>query len=875
VLAFLALQSSTLAQRTDVTRVTLDNGLRVVVIRDPLAPVATLEENYLVGANEVPAGFPGLAHAQEHMAFRGCTGLTADQISAIYAQLGGFMDAQTQQNTTQYFVTLPAQDLDLAMRIDSACMTDVEDAQAQWAQERGAIEQEVASDLSNPTYKFITRLNHDLFAGTPYEQDALGTKESFDQTTGAMLKDFYQKWYAPNNAILVITGDVDPVNVLAKVKQYYGQIPRRAVGSRPEVNLQPVKPDSFELPSNLPYLLTGVAFRFPGTDSPDFAAARVLTDVLASQRAALYDLVPQGKALGTDFDLVETYPKASAAFALAALPSGSDPAATTAELKRIMERYASQGVPAELVEAAKKGEVANAEFERNSISNLAASWSQTLAAEGRQSPDELVEAIKKVTLADVNRVAKKYLLDTAVVGTLKPAASGEAVSSKGFGGSEKAMSTPTKPVELPEWAETAVKSLRVPEWMARPTDMALKNGIRLIVQTERTSPTVTLLGSIKTQNQLQMPAGKDGVADILEGLFSYGTKTLDRVAFQKALDDIGASESAGASFSLKVLSQDFARGVQLLADNELRPALPQDAFKIVQEQTAELTTGELQSPTYRVDRALVQALVPAGDPLLRETTPKSVNGIQYADVLKFYQATFRPDLTTIVVIGDITPEDAHAVIDKYFGGWKAVGPKPNVVLPAVPANQAKAVNVPDSSRIQDEVELAEELEMNRFTPDYFALQVGNHVLGGGFYATRLYRDLRQKAGLVYTVEDSLDAGETRAIYSISYGCDPKNVGKARAMVEQELADIQKNNVSPEELQQAKALLLRQIPLGESSEDAVAGGLMGRARIGLPLDEPRRAADRYFNMTADEVRGAFAKYVNPANFVQVVRGPAPQ
>jgi zinc protease len=405
--------------------------------------------------------------------------------------------------------------------------------------------------------------------------------------------------------------------------------------------------------------------------------------------------------------------------------------------------------------------------------------------------------------------------------------------------------------------------------------MRLKNGIRLIVQTERTSPTVTVIGSIKTQNQLQMPPGKDGVADILEGLFSYGTKTLDRVAFQKALDDIGASESAGAGFSLRVLAQDFARGVQLLADNELHPALPEDAFKIVQQQTSELSAGEMQSPSYKVDRALLQALVPAGDPLLRETTPKSVNGIQYSDVLQFYQTTFRPDLATIVVIGDIAPEEAHAVIDRYFSTWKATGPKPNVVLPPVPANQAKAVDVPDSSRVQDDVQLAEQLEMNRFSPDYFALEVGNHVLGGGFYATRLYRSLRQKAGLVYTVEDSLEAGETRSIYSISYGCDPKNVSKARALVEQDLVDMQKNNVTPEELQQAKALLLRQIPLGESSEDAVAGGLMGRARIGLPLDEPRRAADRYFNMTADEVRAAFAKYVNPANFVQVVRGPAPQ
>ena len=142
-------------------------------------------------------GFPGMAHAQEHMAFRGCTELSGDQISAIYAQLGGFNNADTQQNITQFFATVPAADLDLALRLDADCMRNIVDSQTEWAQEKGAIEQEVARDLSNPTYKFITRLNEDMFSGTPYSHDALGTKESFDGTTGEMLKDFYTKWYAP------------------------------------------------------------------------------------------------------------------------------------------------------------------------------------------------------------------------------------------------------------------------------------------------------------------------------------------------------------------------------------------------------------------------------------------------------------------------------------------------------------------------------------------------------------------------------------------------------------------------------------------------------------------------------------------------------
>ena len=694
-------------KRESAVRATLENGLRVVIVRDPLAPVVTVEENYIVGGNETPAGFPGMAHAQEHMAFRGCAGVTADQISAIYAQLGGSVNADTQQNITQYFVTVPAQDLEVALRLDSACMQDVQDSQEQWAEERGAIEQEVSRDLSNPTYKFITRLNEDLFSGTPYAHDALGTKSSFDATTGEMLKKFYQDWYAPNNAILVIAGDVDPTAALAKVKQLYGPIKRRTIPSHPAVNLQPVKADSFTLDSNLPYELVFVAFRMPGTSSPDFAAARILSDVVGSQRADLYGLVPLGKALGTEFGLTETYPKASVGYAAAAVPSGTDAAPITAEMKKILSGYAEKGVPPALVEASRKGEIASAEFQQNSIPDLASTWAQALAGEGRDSPADIVEAMKKVTVEDVNRVAKAYLLvPNAIVATLKPSASGEAVSGKGFGGAESTMAAPTKPVTLPDWAEASVKSLKVPEATPRPADLVLSNGLRLIVRTEKASPTVTVIGSIKHEPALQTPPDKDGADAVLEELFSYGTQSRDRLAFQEALDDIAASETGGVNFNLKVLKQYFAKGVELLADNQLHPALPPEAFQVVRDQSAQLLVGTLASPGYRTRRALQSALLPKNDPALREATPKSVSALTLADIKDYYARVFRPDMTTIAVIGDITPEEARPVFEKWFGGWKNAGAKPVVTLPAVPINQPAAVNVPDPTQVQDSVELA-------------------------------------------------------------------------------------------------------------------------------------------------------------------------
>ena len=114
-----------------ILRTKLDNGLRVVVIRNSLAPVATVELNFMVGGDETPSGFPGMAHAQEHMAFRGCTGMTADQTAAIYAQLGGRNNADTQQTITQYFETVPAADLDVALQAEATCLHRIDDSQEQ------------------------------------------------------------------------------------------------------------------------------------------------------------------------------------------------------------------------------------------------------------------------------------------------------------------------------------------------------------------------------------------------------------------------------------------------------------------------------------------------------------------------------------------------------------------------------------------------------------------------------------------------------------------------------------------------------------------------------------------------------------------------
>jgi len=862
------------AAESQVLRATLGNGLRVVIVRNTLAPVVATELNYLVGSNEAPAGFPGMAHAQEHMMFRGSPGLSQAQLAEISAGIGGDFDADTQQTVTQYFFTVPAQDLKVALHLEATRMRGVFDAQEAWEKERPAIEQEVAQDLSNPQYLMYTDLLEAAFKGTPYAHDALGTRESFQRTTGAMLKRFHETWYAPNNAILVIVGDLDPARTLTMVQRLFGSIARKAVPPRPAIRLQPVAPRTLHRETDLPYGLAVVAFRMPGYRAPDFAAAEVLGDALASARGRLYGLAVEGKALKTDFSL-DLLPEAGLGFATAAFPQGADGDKLLAQMREVLAGIAAHGVPPDLVAAARRGERAQAEFAKNSIPGLAQAWSQALAVEGRESPMQDVEAIERVTPAEVDAAARRYLdLGRAINMVLTPHVSGKPVSGHRFGGKESFATGKAAHVPLPDWARGAIGRVNMPRWTLRPVSERLPNGIRLIVQPESISNTVSVYGHIRGYRVLEVPRGQEGVDDLLDELFAYGSTTLGREQFQRALDDIGANESAGKDFGLQVLAEDFDRGVELLAQNELHPALPEKAFRILRAQGAATMAGMLQSPGFLTGQALKKALFPPHDPELRHATPASVRSLTLHDVRAYYRRVYRPDLTTIVVIGRITPERARAVIEKYFGAWKARGPKPLIELPPVPPSRASSAAVPDDSRVQDEVILAETLGLNRHDPDYYALELGNRVLDGGFYASRLYHDLRKTTGLVYYVGSGFEVGRTRAIYLARYACEPANVSRARAIIERDLRAMQTGPVDARELQQAKSLALNAIPLSQASVGAVAGGLLHRAKLGLPLDEPRQAAKRYASLTAEQVRAAFARRLRVDDLAQITRGPAP-
>ncbi|TAM75482.1 insulinase family protein [bacterium] len=863
------------AQAEGVLRATLANGMRVIVVPDRLAPVATTMLNYEVGSND--ESITGLAHAQEHMMFRGSESLSANQLAEIGGLMGGQYDADTQDRVTQYFYTVPSRDLDLALHIEASRASGLLDSQQAWDEERGAIEQEVTQDNSSADYRLQVRAQAHLFAGTPYADPGLGTLESFGKHIQAPdLRGFYTAWYHPNNAVFIVTGDVDPQQTLAKIEQLFGAIPSAALPARRAVHLRKLTPAVLTDTSDQPYTLAQVYYRMPGYASPDYAASVVLGDVLNSQRGALYALVASGKAFAADFGQ-QTFLDAALGAAEVQVPASVKPQQAVAWVKGVLGGYRAHGIPADLVAAAKRAELAQAQFKRNSIEGLAEQWSQAVAVEGRSSPDDDVAAIERVSKADVDRVLRIYLDDTtATVAYAVPKNAGAV--NEGAPPAHKAEErnalVPAKPEPLPDWASAALSQMRPPEALPAPVEMTLDNGITLVVQPETITPTVVVSGLIKTNPGLQEAPHRDGIASLTATLLPYGTRTYDRLQYQAQLDAIAASVDTGTSFSLSVLSKDFDRGMQLLADDELHPAFHAADFATVKQQAYQSAVAQEHAPNHLAGLALRSALLPRGDPGTRSATPQSVRNLTLDDVRAWYRSAYRPDMTTIVVVGDVAPEQARAEVEKWFGGWKAEGPKPDVDNPPVPLNAPKELHIPATGRIQDEVYLVEMLGLTRDDADAPALRLADTILGGGSFASDLYQNLRVSSSLVYYVGSELALGKTRSQFLIAYGTMPKSVVKAQELALATVRRIQDAPVGDERLQRAKSVLLSGVPLKAASFQGVADKLLGYASEGQPLDEDVIEARRELAVTPDQVRAAAAKWLHLAAFVRAVIGPAP-
>lgn len=845
--------------------------MKVVILPDDLAPVVTTVMTYGVGSDDDT--MPGIAHATEHMMFRGTADVSAAQLAVMAARAGADYDASTSNTATQYYFKLPASYTGLALRLEADRMTGALDTASDWASERGPIEQEVRAHESVPGASVFAKMRRAVFGDTPYAEDGVGTIESFQRMRASDIAAFYHTWYHPNNATLVVSGNIDPQRVLTEIGRDFDAIPEAAIPQHRTFSIAAISGTTIrDTVAELPVPVSALAFRMPALTDKDYLAGQMLMLALNNVRGGLGDLQTKGQILGAGA-IAGAYPEVGTMIVVGFGLPGTQPQQTQDAIESVLDEYRAKGVPDDLVESAKLRLLSEQDRQRSSISGLAFSWAGALSL-GYDSPQRIFDEAASVTPADVDRVAREYLdPQKSISMQLEPKNLTAMPHADPNAGAENVKYTPDKEGPLPAWASTYFAApLQVPQSDSAVRTFLLPNGMKLTVRRETLAPTIVLQGLIRTSPELYEPKGKDGVAEITSTLLDWGTTTYDRAAFQAQQDAIAASVSLGPSFGLDVQSGSFDRAMQLLADGMLHPAFTPAAFAVVKSNASRTLAAVEHQPRTQAEIAQVDALYPRGDPRRRRATAQTVGAVTIDDVRKWYAFAYRPDLTTIAIVGDVDPQQAQAEVERYFGSWRASGPKPSFRYPKIVAKQSRSVTVTSPASTQSDVTLTQVIDVHRGDADYIPLQLADTVLSGEGPGSMLFRDVREKRGYVYDISSNMDIGRTSSTFSIDFASDPKNVERAQAAAVAVVKRLQTTPLAVEDLQRAKALLLAQRVLPLDSYDGIASDILDAARSGLTPGQSDAFWTDLLQTTPDQVEAAMRRWVRPNQFTRVMVAP---
>jgi zinc protease len=863
--------AQTAPDASGVVRATLGNGMRVILLPNKLAPVVTTFVSYGVGSDDDT--MPGIAHATEHMLFRGTSNVSAGQLADMAARMGAEYNAFTTDQYTIYFYKLPSAYVDLILHIEADRMANATIRAQDWATERGAIEQEIRAQESQPLHAVSRKLRETFFAGTPFATASGGTVPSFEKMTADEIRAFYRAWYKPSNATLIVSGDIDPQQTLASVHRHFDEIAGGTIPERKPIEVPALATSSLEQQIDFPIGFGVLAYRLPGSNDADFAASRVLAQVFSSGRGALADLTAEGKTLAT-LSLANSYPEMGAGFMMAIPARNSTPQAASALVGGVLDDYRKNGVPPELIDAARTRLLSEQAYRQSSISGLGLAWAEA-NSQHRTTPDAIYAAIANVTTDDVNRVLRTYYTpehQLSIVLTPKP--SSTIPKTDPSAGVEHVGFTPTMHEPLPTWAQVALKApLRAPADEAGTRTHRLRNGLQFAVRRQTAAPTVVVSGVIRTSPLLYEPKGKDGVHLLVDALLPWGTTTYDRKGYESQLDAIAATASLGDSFTLKVQSKDFERGIELLADGLLHPAFSPAGFAVVRSNIQQSVAVENKLPKTKAALAQRLALYPPGDPRRRDITESTIAATSLDDTKRYYRFAFRPDETTLAVVGDVAPARVDAAMRKYFGSWKATGAPPSFRFP-FPRNKEKksqTVTVKVPTNVQSEVTLKQVFPMRRDDADYVPLLLANTMLSGEGTGSLLMEELRTRRGYVYNADSDFRVSGTGAEFSISFASDPKNVGRANAAVVAMIKRLQAQPLSAVELQRAKALLLAQRVLPLDSYAGVAADMLAGAKEGYTSTSEAWFWNALLRTTPVQMQHALRR-IDADHFVRVIVEP---
>jgi zinc protease len=862
------------SQATQAQVRTLANGLRVVVVEDPSAPVVQTGIWYRFGSLYETPGKTGLAHALEHMSFRGTPSLSSGGLTDFVARLGIQENAETSNDYTHFYFVLPADRLEAAIRIEADRMHNLLLSQSDWNLEKGAVLTEIDTDFSSPPGKLYYTVRRAAFPHSDYGLTALGERADVVRSTAADLRRYYDEWYAPNNATFVVTGDIRAADVFAMAQKYFGPVARKTLpASRPGSAPAAARNQQVNMSGDYPYGIVMLAYQMPGDLDPAAPAPNILPSVINNQRSPFFKaLVESGITLGYNA-FADTQLRGGLFYVQLVVAPGSSPQKAIAAFTTTLAQVERDGIAPDLVDAAKKSVAVQAIYARDSIAGLGDRFGNAYGVEQR-SPGVDDARIASVTVADANAALKKYLAARSVTGILtprvvKPGQHGSLSTSGGVSESF-ASRAPSGPIVQPDYIKAALAKPVDQQSKVDPKVFTLANGLRVLVQEVHTNPTVFINGVIDTSPAFD-PQGKEGLGGLTSALAGYGSEKYNFNALGELQDRLAANVDLGMNFDAHGLSSDFDTLVDVLDDGERHPAFPESYVTLVKSQEQAAVSQRAHNPDYLAGRAYLKLMLPPGDPSLREETTASLGAIAAADMHTYVSRYYRPDLTLIAVVGDV---DAKHVVDKLtatFGTWVTEGPKPDVAQSPIPLRPAASAYVP-ANRSAVTARLGQ-TGIARSNPDFYALNLMNEILGaGGSFDTRLMDEIRSKRGLVYGVSSSLNVNRWRGTIDFSLTAAPSRVRPAVALLKAQLARIQTQPVSGGELVRAKSKIIAGALVAEQATQTISERLENIGINQLPANYYATLGTRYNPIGAADIQRVARTYLHPKNLIEVYEGP---
>lgn len=871
-----------------VQKTVLDNGLTILTKEVHTAPVVTVQVWYQVGSRNEAPGVNGIAHQLEHMLFKG-TQTRPIQFGRLFSALGSQSNAFTSFDQTAYYGTVGKNKLKSLLILEADRMKNAIIDPAQLESEKRVVISEIQGYENNPGYRLSRAVMAQAIPNHPYGLPVGGTKADVQSFTVEQVRQYYEQYYSPDHATVIIVGDFQTEPTLKAVREIFGPLPNRNARTTAEKFKLPKVMESAKTGDRPPIILKEpgsaalyqAVYPLPDINHPDAPVLDVMDYILTEGRSSRFYQA-----------LVETGLVSNISGYAATLASGgwynlSATAARGQELSQIdqavqetLETFRQKGITPEELKRAKTQLQAELVLQNRDIVDQAnqLGYSQTTAGDYRYS-DRYLAAISQVTTADVQRVAQTYLSSqNRTVGYFQPtqiAAQTSGTPNPSQTSETFNLGPPVDPAEVAKYLPPVEPLPRGNQ--ALPESITLKNGLKVLLFADRSTPTITLSGFITAGSEYDTPQ-RAGLANLTASNLMNGTPDKDALTLAKTLEEKGASlrfaaMREGVEIQGTSLAPDLPVLLSTLADVVKNANFPQRELELSRQRALTALKVELDTPARVALRAFQQTIYPPNHPYHNFPTEESLKGLQRDDLVGFKQAYYHPESTVLTLMGDFDPQAVRSLLEASVGAWQNPGnvaqlPYPDVALP----NKVTRITSVLPGKTQAITYLGYR-GIERRDPRYYAALVLNQILGGDTLSSRLGTEIRDRQGLTYGIYSYFQAGRNAGPFLISMQTSPEDADRAIASTLSLMQDLRKSGVTEAEVRSAKDSLISSYQVSLADPDSLASLILRNQVHGLSPEELREFPAKLQALNVEQINQAAQTLLHPDNLVVVTAGPA--